>query len=746
MPNNISASLKGALAEIDRASVCKVVSSTRGESGWRVETVFNVALPQRDKKDGLTRLGVRHQEPVTLFFGDDFPHSAPCVYLRADFPGDFPHMYSHSGPNGVRIPCIYEGKVSDLMHGTGTLHPVLMQIKDWLDRAARDGLYDDTAGWEPVILPSQNGTLVIETSTLIRPVGAADGKQLIPIEFSQDEPPDYFRRDQDDKNGVPRYATLLAGNGSMRETALLQMWPNEKHITVRRHLAGLETLEALFDRIDARKMGIRFPTIKQLKAIASAINTAANGQLRTAPVVLVLTLRRPVHITDQTHSLEPTPFLLELPVRQPQELDPKDVRIKLLSHRHPASCELLARLSGVPFKSAQDPTVFIGAGSLGSKLATHLIKAGVGPIRFIDNAFLSPHVLARHEANFPIATTKARTMSAAALFHGVNAFPHVVDVLDVLKGKPEKRWADLGIHRARFVIDTTASDQVQEALIGAGASLPGRLITSVFYANGNAAGLFLEGQNRSPRIDDLQASLYDAAIGSSLRQFVHRRSGRLTRQYVGIGCHSMTMIMSNAQAALFAAGMGKRVLTYHSETPPDGGEWWFGHSDDTGLGSAWEHQMLGQTQVLNHAQDQKDWEVRILSNVVQTMQTEAEQYAPLENGGTVYGVVNPLMRRITVTRAEVAPPDSLREHNRFVHGTQGLRDRVRTNENASNHTIVFLGTWHSHPRGGGPSPLDRATARLFAQLRETGPFLMLIALPGGATKALVEEDLGRNEQ
>jgi len=745
MPENIPAALKGAWVEIERAGACKVVRSIRGESGWWVETTFKVALPQRDKKDGQTKLGVRRDEPVTLFFRDDFPLSAPYVYLRADFPGDLPHMYSANGPNGIRIPCIYEGKVSDLMHSTGTLHPVLMQIKDWLDRAARDGLYDEVTGWEPVILPSQNGTLIIETSALVRPVGATDGFQVIPVEFTEGERPDFLRPDHDDKSGVPKYATL-AGTETKRETALLQLWPNKKHTTVRRHLGDLETLEALFDRIDARGMGVRFPAIKQLRAIASAINTAAKGQLQRAPVLLVLTLRRPVHITDQTHSLEPTPFLLDLPVRRPQELDPKDVWTKLLNHRHPASGELLARLSGVPFKSAQDPTVFVGSGSLGSKIATHLIKAGVGPVRFIDNADLVPHVLARHEASFPLAATKARTMAINALSHGVDALPYVVDVLDVLKGKPGKRWADLGIRRARFIIDTTASDHVQESLIGVGNSLPGRLITSVFYANGNAAGLFLEGQNRSPRIDDLQASLYDVAIDSSLRQFVHSRSGRLTRQYVGIGCHSMTMIMSNAQAALFAAGMGKKVLTYHSENPPDGGEWWFGHSDETELGSVWQHQVLGPTQVLNHAQDQKEWEVRVLSDVVQTMQVEAGRYAPLENGGTVYGIVNPLMRRITVTRAEEAPPDSLREIGRFVHGTQGLRDRVRAIESASNDIIVFLGTWHSHPLGGGPSPLDRTTARFFARLRKTGPFLMLIALPDGATRALVDENLERDEQ
>ena len=154
----------------------------------------------------------------------------------------------------------------------------------------------------------------------------------------------------------------------------------------------------------------------------------------------------------------------------------------------------------------------------------------------------------------------------------------------------------------------------------------------------------------------------------------------------------------------------------------------------------WQHQVLSVTYVLDREQQgQKNWEVRILASVVAKIRHEANLYVPSENGGTLYGIVNPLMHRITVTRAEEAPQDSKRESDRFVHGTEGLRERVKEIEQRSKDLIGLLGTWHSHPRGGGPSPTDRSTADTFAQLREAGPFLMLIVLPNGALKALIEE-------
>lgn len=736
MPGDIPAAIQRALVEIDRSGVSKVVGAELKNERWWVETVFDVALPQRWQKNGKTPLGVRRQEPVYFSFATDFPARAPFIYLRPDFPADFPHLYSYVS-DGFRLPCVYAGNLSDLMHSVGTFHPVLVQAKDWLDRAARNGLYDNTVGWEPVILPNDHGTLIIEASALVNAVNDQQGFQLIAVDFMPGAATTFTRVDR--VNAIPNYASLT--NASARaETALLQVWPLPRHTREVRNFSDVINLEALFERIDARGSGTRFPIMKHLREIASAINTAANGTLVTVPVVFVATLRRPVPITDQTHCIEPIPFLLDLPVRRPQQLDAVNVPVKMLNHRYPAAAELMARLSGVPFMPDQDPIVFIGAGSLGSKLSAHTIKAGVGPLRIIDHGDFVPHTMARHEAGFPMAEKKARVMALTALAHGVDAVSHAEDVTSILRGLPGKRWADLGIERARFVIDSTASDHVQHALIATEHALPGRLISASFFANGSAAGLFLEGANRSPRIDDLQASLYDLAIDDPLHPFLHGANSGLTRQYVGIGCHSMTMIMHNADAALLAAGIGKKLLQYYANAPAASGEWWFGRHDDSGLGTRWQSQTLSTTEVLARAdRDQNNWEVRILSPVMDKMRAEASRWGRLEAGGTLYGIVNALARCITVTRAEEPPDDSVREESRFIHGTRGLRQRVRYIEQRSKGLISMLGTWHSHPMGGGPSRMDRDTAAQFAELRIAGPFLMLIQSPQGPVRALIEE-------
>lgn len=738
MLDDIPAPIQGALMEIESGGVCTLKDVQRVGMGWLVETSFHVEFPQRDQKDGQTKMGVRTQEPVRFLFRADFPTAAPDVFLRPDFPADCPHMYSQTaGPEKFRMPCVYAGNLSDLLHSVGQLFPILVQVNDWLTRAAREGLYDEEHGWEPVILPDNNGTLVIEASALTNPIGANEGGQILPLQFEVKGDRYVFKRRHGHDDGIPCYASLRGLE--RRETALVQVWPLPKHTRTMRGCADVETLEQLFDRVNATETALKFPTMRRLKEVASQINTATNGELVTVPVVLVLTLRRPVRITSQSHALEPIPFLLDVPVRKPQELDPTKVRVRLLNHRQPASSELNARLSGIRYMPAQDPTILIGSGSLGSKIGAHLMKAGIDPLRFIDHSELKPHVMARHEINFPLAEQKADAMGMMAIGHGTAGVAHVEDAIKIIKGEAGKRWSDLGIRRARFLIDTTASDQVQEALIGAGDSLPGRLISGSFFARGDAAGLFLEGENRSPRLDDLRASLYDIALDSPFQPFVHRTSS-LEREYVGIGCHTMTMIMSNAQASVFAAGLGKQVLNYHSVNPDQNGEWWFGYRDSSGLGSIWHQQRLGRTYLLDRKHpDQKNWEVRILAPAVVTMHDEAARYAPSEAGGTLYGIVNPLMRRIIVSRAENPPGDSKRELNQFVHGIAGLRERVREIEERSRGLVTLIGTWHSHPRGGGPSSIDRATANTFARLRERGPFLMVIVQPDNVCRALIEE-------
>lgn len=730
--------IDAALAEIRQAGVCRLVDIKPYDTGWMAETVFTVALPQRDREGGVTSLGVREEEPIWFWFGSNFPIVAPEVYLRPDFPPNFPHLYAYTGPDGRRVPCVYAGNLSDLLHTGGALLPILNQTKDWLDRAARDGLYDPVNGWEPVILPDGNGTVTIDGPLLTQAVNEQIGSQAFAVEFESSDKPPCFLHNGPKRTSPPKYESLVVDG--KRETSLLQVWPPKVHTSTVRSFTEVQSLEDLFDCIGARKSGLRFFTLKRLKDIASEINGVLYEKAGTVPVVLVITFRRPVRITSQVHPFEPVPFLIELPIRRPKEIDPKMVAVSLLTHRQPITAALGARLSGVPYLAEQDPIVLLGLGSLGSKIAVHLTKAGVGPLVHVDRSMFSPHVAARHEVNVLLKGRKAALTHMITERHGVASKFHAVDILDIINRRPGKSWEELEIGRARFLVETTASYQIQEALINTGA-LPGRLISVSFFANGQAGGLFLEGADRLPRLDDLKASLYDRAVDDeAMHALLHGLGRGLTREYVGVGCHTMTMVMSNAQASLFAASFGKQLLDYHVRAPGAHGEWLFGQSDASGLGSVWHRQLLGATYVLGRSTvDQRGWDVRVLAPVVEFVRKDTHQCAPLESGGTLYGTVNPLMRRITVTRVEPPPPDSQRSRDRFIHGTVGLRERVRHIEQRSTGLIGFLGTWHSHPKGGGASGMDRDTAHKFAELRQGGPFVMLITEPDGSVRALIEE-------
>lgn len=100
------------------------------------------------------------------------------------------------------------------------------------------------------------------------------------------------------------------------------------------------------------------------------------------------------------------------------------------------------------------------------------------------------------------------------------------------------------------------------------------------------------------------------------------------------------------------------------------------------------------------------------ATVVDALRRESEAHSPCETGGILLGTE-------TSAAAEVlqvvdAGPAAEREHARFTPDGPWQRARVAELYEASGRTLNYLGDWHSHPRGGRPSGLDRATAARIA--------------------------------
>jgi integrative and conjugative element protein (TIGR02256 family) len=81
---------------------------------------------------------------------------------------------------------------------------------------------------------------------------------------------------------------------------------------------------------------------------------------------------------------------------------------------------------------------------------------------------------------------------------------------------------------------------------------------------------------------------------------------------------------------------------------------------------------------------------------------------PFETGGLLLGQIDDASRVIWVSFAPTPPPpDSEHRPDAFVHGVEGVADRIDRYQRASAGTVGFVGMWHTHPGGlAAPSPTD----------------------------------------
>jgi integrative and conjugative element protein (TIGR02256 family) len=93
---------------------------------------------------------------------------------------------------------------------------------------------------------------------------------------------------------------------------------------------------------------------------------------------------------------------------------------------------------------------------------------------------------------------------------------------------------------------------------------------------------------------------------------------------------------------------------------------------------------------------------------------QAGGHAPLETGGVLLGTRDRRARRAFVSELVDAGPRAQRESHRFTPDGPWQRARIAERYEASGRVLAYIGDWHSHPGGNGPSPLDRSTARRIA--------------------------------
>ena len=692
----------------------QVVSANPFAGGCRtaVDARFRVNLPSESKLRGESPSGVRLEEPVRFEFPLDYPMQAPEPCLRTDFSRNHPHMQPWL-TDGRPVPCIYEGDVRELFHQDG-FAGVLNQTALWLDRAAAGALIDPAQGWEPVRRDSYADYLVADTDCLQSLVRSRRGYRFYGLTYVKL----YGSRVYGGISGAHVQVShnaacnLFSGKqDGMRTSLALVVWP--AHDTSHPDVICDNYLPETVDSVgDLKSRAAEYDCARGLESGLTQLRLylSRHPQIGSFTLAVVLLARRPFHLIGSQSPIELCPYVID--VAAPDHFAAGNATpVRPAAHLDPVSRPLLVQMSGGDSmaNSRRVRWTLIGAGSLGSKIALHLARAGQGPEVVVDNDVMSPHNAARH-ALMPGTGAKARLLCESLRELDQSARPVVADAGTLSTFKPKK--GGIWSNDSWAMVNATASLSVHEALSSARA-MPTRAFEASLFGGGRVGVISVEGPNRNPNAGDLMAEFYaNQREEPTLASEVFAPDDTMTRQTVGQGCGSLTMPMSDGRVSLFSAGMAEYLLAkQRAGLPSRGGELLIGRLSDAGLSVRWNRIAVPPVTVVATTLKGERWSIHVHARADARIHAEATHWSDVETGGVLMGRISEASRTVHIVDVVDAPEDSVRASAKFMLGIQGLRRQLEAFSSSVDWSLCCLGTWHSHVTAGGPSHLDRATAK-----------------------------------
>jgi hypothetical protein len=722
-------------------ALTNVSALAQGIGEVEIAATIAVSLPSRVRATGVAPNGIRATEPCWFVFPEAWPLAAPTVWLREDFPLNLPHINPHRVGERVN-PCLFEGSSDELLQSLG-LEGIVDQLSDWLTKAASGQLIDLEQGWEPTRRDSLTSSVIFsaEEAVIRTPI---DGTLLITQGV-------YFSNSNEllasAVEGLPETAPRFTFEHP--ETSDSKYYAGNLPIVFARCVDGVGNPRVVssYSPEEVHDFSSLLEKARDLGARSDALERFLTGYAQEfflkhelnegISIIVVLLIHRPTDLIGAPgRDIEVLPYV----VRFRGKFANLTNEVYPAYHSHSVSPDLLSMTSGRLKTSSKMKIVMLGCGSLGSKIALHLGRSGIGNIAFVDNETMSPHNGARH-ALIPPRTTFSYSGKAAMMERALNELGHT-DCVDHLVDAKEllldRGSADdvFGTDKA-VIIDTTASLVVAAASIISPAlsyeNSPRRLLQAGMYAQGKVAYLFSEGAGRNVMVCDIQARLFEMCRHfSALRKNLLGEGSDLTSIFVGDNCRSLTMPMADSIVSRAAALISGQIESWLAGGLPGTGQLCVGVEDDTGVGMTWLKEQLGPTLELIPANEgSQNWKVRVLSSVAKSIDEASRSWGASETGGALLGHISSSTRTIIVAGLVDAPSDSVRTPSTFTLGVKGLTAALQeANEKSLGH-LHYVGTWHSHPKGGGHSGIDHATLGVIAQEFQGVPAISLVWRPEG---------------
>ena len=722
---------------------------------FHLDVILEVPMPNAWRAIGESPSGVRRFEEIHLKFPRLYPLDPPELSLRADFSRNHAHIQPWITSDERPVPCIQDGQLTEFMQQHG-IAGILNQTVLWLEHAAEGRLIDPEQGWEPQRRDDTQDFLVADSSSLRATVSRNGGFRFTRM--------GYFRRhghwlfgqvfnDQVPVNekSIRDAVTWTTHNGEFQrgDSLALIVWPGKQpsgdpivcDVYVPDNVRNLSDLKE-----KAREFGCVRELTDGLNRLAKCVRKYRSRE--ACPIGVVLCARRPCNIIGTTSNIEICCYTLDF---YANEAFPNgdDTPVRPCAHRDHITRELLSTLSGLPAEDTPPTWTLIGAGSLGSKIALHLGRAGRGPSTIIDSAMMAPHNAARHaiipaepDKQIMLMDMKARLLKEALGGLSQNVTAITDDIVDVFHSRALSKHA---WHNDTWaIVNTTASLRARAALCTQ--AFRHRVIEALLYANGSLGVIATEGANRNPDVGDIFTELYALASGDDkIRQQLYPEGGdiELQRIVVGEGCGSATMQVSDGRISMYAAGMSEYLLSRQQDGLPTEGELLIGRLSGTGIGVSWEHVPVAPVRIVR-TENETGWTIRLSARAHEKIEREVAHWTSVETGGVLLGRQDEVTRSFYVIDVLAAPEDSQRSRHKFELGVKDLRRTLDNYVRTTNATLYCLGTWHSHLAPSGPSALDNQSAQAMG-LARLAPSILLIHTPDGYRAVLAERTNSEGE-
>jgi hypothetical protein len=672
---------------------------------------FHVAIPPNGTIGGID---IREHEPCMIKIPiAAFPNESPMVISdREDFPRrDLGHLYVSASEALPGAFCLVRNDAHEWFANT-TIIGLLVTVEQWLFKAAIGRLNEDGDEFDPTRLDSYSGYHVYKYNTVLEIVTA--NHRLVPAHpfsvmmacgFTSDDQITYKSISNVAFIQLPKTIELINKiNEDIKEEEVAKLllsivvWsdndaPDPEYCTTLPRIYG--ELRAYF-----QSRGI------DIDAILKAYSAAGLHLLNAIPIIHAI--RRPKKMIGYNGNLEFINFLVNATTGNRGRFA-DDLIVKNQSHTEPFSKELATELSG---DDRSVPTLYVGAGSLGSKLITHEIRCGNLQIGIADQDEIMQHNLVRHELfNESIGRNKAHALVRKAK----NFF--TLDKIDAFKAFPYRihHIKEEDLHSYSRIVDSTASLAVQNWLTKKQFENPPVMMRAELVHQGKLGLAYIEGKDRNPRIDDLINLTYYRAIGNPViaRWRIYDSSAELMNLNVGLGCSSPTTVMSDDTISFHASIFSRLLQNYSVGQGNKNNGLLFRsilQSNDLPVISS-QSEMIPPFEAYQCCED-SGWEIRFVNGCTQNFLTLCKKRGKVETGGILIGMCNYNTKTIHVFDIIKEPQDSKGTCVGFIRGTKGMPALVNQIKEKSGQMVGYIGEWHTHPMDlEGLSGTDRNTIK-----------------------------------